>query len=69
MRQKNRLIRCWTSLLDSFIILKLIVLLCVITVYRIPLLGRVRTTVGNMALKERNAIYSDGNKDDDDETE
>jgi hypothetical protein len=34
------------------------------------LVGRVRTTVGNMALRGKNGIYSDGNDDDDnDETE
>jgi len=32
--------------------------------------GRVRTAVGNMALRDKNGIYSDGNIDDDnDETE
>jgi hypothetical protein len=32
---------------------------------RVRLLGRVRTTVGNMAVREKNGIDSDDNNDDD----
>lgn len=36
---------------------------------RMRLLDRFRTTMGNMALREKNGIDNNGNNDDDDETE